>query len=235
MVGSKVMNGFYGVGIVKDLSNGRVKVAFSSKTVDFIYPDAFEEKLQAEDPSIQQALLDLIQKNREEAEQQRLEEKEKRRAEEKENMTKARFDPGYNARFLSLQYRYTYQQVERDFGINRSGHGRGINRTADSVVLISTIEERGNSFVYHDKWTDDGDYIYSGDGQHGDQKMNAYNRAIRDAAKDEKKILLFVKLSPEEYYYQGVFELVEYTYEDDKDESGNLRKEYKFRLRKVHP
>ena len=48
-----------------------------------------------------------------------------------------------------------------------------------------------------------------------------------------KKIHLFVKFSPQEYYYQGIFELVDYTYEDEKDEDGNIRKEYKFRLRKV--
>ena len=44
---------------------------------------------------------------------------------------------------------------------------------------------------------------------------------------------LFVKFSPQEYYYQGIFELVGYKYEDEKDEDGNIRKEYKFRLRKV--
>ena len=35
------------------------------------------------------------------------------------------------------------------------------------------------------------------------------------------------------YYFQGLFSLVNYTYEDDKDEDGNIRKEYKFRLRKI--
>jgi hypothetical protein len=44
---------------------------------------------------------------------------------------------------------------------------------------------------------------------------------------------LIIKFSPEEYYYQGIFKLVGYTYEDDLDEEGNTRKEYKFRLRKV--
>lgn len=54
-----------------------------------------------------------------------------------------------------------------------------------------------------------------------------------NAANEGKDIHLFVKFSPQEYYYQGVFELVEYTCEDDKDEAGNIRKEYKFRLRKA--
>ena len=63
--------------------------------------------------------------------------------------------------------------------------------------------------------------------------MTKGNLAISDAARNGKKIHLFVKFSPQEYYYQGIFELVDYTYEDEKDEDGNIRKEYKFRLRKV--
>jgi hypothetical protein len=64
--------------------------------------------------------------------------------------------------------------------------------------------------------------------------MTSRNRAIVDAAADGKVIHLFVKFSPQEYYYQGVFKLVDHTYENDKDENGNTRKEYKFRLRKVN-
>ena len=59
------------------------------------------------------------------------------------------------------------------------------------------------------------------------------NLAIKNAARDGREIHLFVKFSPQEYYYQGVFVLVDYAYEDDRDENGDIRKEYKFRLRKV--
>ncbi len=63
--------------------------------------------------------------------------------------------------------------------------------------------------------------------------MTPGNKAIVEAKAQGKQIHLFVKFSPQEYYYQGIFSLADYTYEDDKDESGNLRKEYKFRLRKM--
>jgi hypothetical protein len=63
--------------------------------------------------------------------------------------------------------------------------------------------------------------------------MTSRNRAIVDAATEGKVIHLFVKFSPKEYYYQGIFELTNYTYEDALDENGNTRKEYKFRLKKV--
>ena len=64
--------------------------------------------------------------------------------------------------------------------------------------------------------------------------MTSRNRAIVEVAADGKAIHLFVKFSPQEYYYQGVFKLVDYTYENDKDAKGNTRKEFIFRLRKVN-
>ena len=114
-----------------------------------------------------------------------------------------------------------------------AGFGREINRTESTLVLISSVEKKKTGFVYHDHWTIEGDYIYSGEGKTGDQRLSAGNKAIINAAKENKVIHLFVKLSPQEYYYQGIFELVDYSYENEKDEDGNMRKEYKFRLRKV--
>ena len=143
------------------------------------------------------------------------------------------FAPDYHAEKLARQPILTYQQVEDQFGICISGFGRGINPTDSTVVLISSIGKASGNFVYHDKWTADGDYLYSGEGKTGDQTMTKGNLAIRAAAHNGKKIHLFVKFSPQEYSQQGVFELVDYTYEDDKDEDGNVRKEYKFCLRKV--
>ena len=143
------------------------------------------------------------------------------------------FGEDYHSEKLAREPILTYQQVEAEFGIRISGFGRGINLTDSTVVLISSIKKGGGYFVYHDKWTADGDYIYSGEGRVGDQSMNKGNLAIKNAARDGKTIHLFVKFSPKEYYYQGVFVLVDYTYEDDKDENGDIRKEYKFRLRKV--
>lgn len=143
------------------------------------------------------------------------------------------FGKDYHVEYLAKHPILTYQQVERDFGISLHPYGRGINPTDSTVVLISVIKKGGGYFVYHDKWTADGDYIYSGEGRVGDQIMAKGNLAIKDAARDGREIHLFVKFSPQEYYYQGVFVLVDYAYEDDKDENGDIRKEYKFRLRKA--
>lgn len=143
------------------------------------------------------------------------------------------FGEDYHSEYLKTKPTLTYQEVEKIFGIQISGFGRGINPTASSVVLISVIEKKKDAFVYHDRWTTDGDYIYSGEGKSGDQSMTRGNAAILNTKRDNKKIDLLVKFSSDKYIYQGVFELVDYEYVDDKGEDGLLRKEYKFRLRKV--
>ena len=112
-------------------------------------------------------------------------------------------------------------------------YGKGINPTENTVVLISSISKNGGTFVYHDRWTEEGDYIYSGEGQEGDQEMARGNLALANADKDGKEIRLYVKFSAQDYYYQGVFRLVDYTYENDTGRDGKVRKEYKFRLKKV--
>ena len=144
------------------------------------------------------------------------------------------FGADYNVEHFARQPILTYQQVEEQFGIRISGFGRGINKTPSTVVLISSVDKKKTGFVYHDHWTTDGEYIYSGEGKTGDQTMSSGNTAIVNAADEGKDIHLFVKFSPQEYYYQGVFEHVNYTYEDDLDEDGNTRKEYKFKLRKAN-
>ena len=143
------------------------------------------------------------------------------------------FGKDYHVEHLRRQPILPYQQVEQQFGISLTPFGRGINPKDDSVVLISNISKKGKAFVYHDHWTTEGDYIYSGEGRLGDQKMAKGNLAIVSAKEQGKKIYLFVKFDSTAYYFQGEMELVDYTLEDEKDSEGNLRKEYKFRLRKV--
>lgn len=242
----KVKHKVFGNGVVTGISDNLLTIQFASKVLNFVYPDAFETFIVAEDTSVQSEILSEIENNKRAVRKQRLAEETARKAEKELRVTERNgtpsrricnniedgFGPDYNVRHLAKQPILTYKQVEEQFGIRIAGFGRGINRTPSTVVLVSSIDKKKAGFVYHDHWTTDGDYIYSGEGKTGDQTMSLGNKAIVDAENDEKKIHLFVKFSPQEYYYQGVFSLVDYTYEDDKDESGNMRKEYKFRLRK---
>lgn len=241
LIGLKVKHKVFGAGVITETDGNYITVEFAAKTSKFVYPDAFEKFIKAEDPAVQESIVDSIHDVKAAAEQKRQAEdaaEERRRAAIAVAAPKAKtldemFAPDYHVEKLTRQPILTYQQVEDQFSIRISGFGRGINSTDDTVVLISSIGKTSGNFVYHDKWTADGDYLYSGEGKTGDQTMTKGNLAIRDAARNGKKIHLFVKFSPRQYYYQGVFELVDYTYEDEKDEDGNIRKEYKFRLKKV--
>ena len=248
LIGLKVKHTVFGAGVITELEGNYITIEFAAKITKFVYPDAFGKFIKSEDPAVQQSIVDSINDAKAAAEQKRQAEEAARKAAEEQRRTtvavaapkakKAKtldemFAPDYHAEKLARQPILTYQQVEDQFGIHISGFGRGINPTDSTVVLISSIGKASGNFVYHDKWTADGDYLYSGEGKTGDQTMTKGNLAIRDAAHNRKKIHLFVKFSPQEYYYQGIFDLVDYTYEDEKDEDGNIRKEYKFRLRKV--
>ena len=122
--------------------------------------------------------------------------------------------------------------MEKKFGISIRGFGKGINVTSKSIVLISVVGKDINGFVYHDYWINEGVYSYSGEGKYGDQKFEKGNLALRNAAIDGKDIHLLVKFSSKEYYYQGVFGLIDYKFETEKDAGGNPRKEIKFIIRR---
>ncbi len=244
----KVKHKVYGIGIITEASDNHLTIKFVAKESKFIYPDAFEQFIEAEEASVQAEIMEEVNNKKLATKVQQQAAEEARKTEEERRITEGQtvpvkrnrkriedgFGPDYNVRHLARQPILTYQQVEEQFGIKIAGFGRGINRTSSTVVLISSVDRKKAGFVYHDHWTSDGDYMYSGEGKTGDQQMTIGNRAIVDAERDGKIIHLFVKFSPQEYYYQGVFSLVNYKYEDDKDESGNVRKEYKFRLRKQH-
>lgn len=247
LINFKVKHKSFGIGIITEVSNNHLTIKFATRESKFVYPDAFEKFITAYDASVQAEIMEEINNIKLAAEAQRRAAETARKSDEEHRAAERQaapttrnkrtiedgFGPDYNVKHLAKQPILTYQQVEEQFGIKIAGFGRGINRTCSTVVLISSVDKKKAGFVYHDHWTTDGDYIYSGEGKTGDQQMTLGNKAIVDAERDGKLIHLFVKFSPQEYYYQGIFSLVDYTYEDEKDESGNVRKEYKFRLRKM--
>ena len=248
LIGTKVKHAAKGSGEIIEQLGKYITVQFAENSMKFLYPDAFEKFIKAEDAGIQALIVRDIEENKEAVtfQRQAVVAAHKALAEQRHEATRGKppknkkaksidemFSEDYHAEKLARKPILTYTQVEEQFGIKISGFGRGINPTGSTVVLISSIGKANGNFVYHDKWTSDGHYIYSGEGKTGDQTMTKGNLAIKNAARDGKQLHLFVKFSPQEYYYQGIFELIDYTYENENDENGNTRKEYKFRLRKV--
>ena len=60
----------------------------------------------------------------------------------------------------------------------------GINTTDNAIILISSKGKTGSSSVYLNDYTDDGDYIYSGEGTEGDQKLTKGNLSIENSTKE---------------------------------------------------
>lgn len=245
---TKVIHKAFGEGIVTEFDNQYITVEFATKTSKFTYPDVFEKFIKSQNIDIQSAIMNDLTEIKRAQEENLQNEIQSRQAKEEEQVATRQvtasnkkktvniedgFDENYHVAYLAKHPILTYREVEEQFKIKIYGFGRGINKTSSSIVLISSIDKKKTGFVYHDKWTCDGDYIYSGEGKNGDQLMTAGNKSIVEAGSQGKVIHLFVKFSPKEYYYQGVFTLADYKYENDIDETGNIRKEYKFRLSKV--
>ena len=234
LIGAKVKNVRYGEGIIVAVRGEGVEVDFVGNVKTFAI-ESFNNFFTFEDVKGATLIDELAQRIAAEREEARLAAEAARlaaaAAAEREEII-ARYDADYHAEYMVTDVVRTYQEVEQQFGINIAGFGRGCNPTANAVVLISSVDPENENFVYHDRW-DNGDYIFSGEGRIGNQTMTRGNLAIKNAEVDNKQIHLFIKESAQEYYYQGVFVLVEYKYEDDIGADGQTRKEYKFRLRRV--
>lgn len=234
VIGAKVKNVRYGAGIIVAVRGEVIEVDFGGYVKTFAL-EGFNKFFTFENVDISALIGEMEQRIAAEREAVRLAaEAAKLAAKEAaaRNQVIARYDADYHAEYMSTSTVFTYQEVQQRFGINIAGFGRGCNPTDNEVVLISSVDPENENFVYHDRW-DNGEYIFSGEGRVGDQTMTRGNLAIKNAEEDNKQIHLFIKESAQEYYYQGVFVLVEYTYEDDIGADGNIRKEYKFRLRRV--
>lgn len=216
LINQKVKHKVFGKGIIISLNAKHIKIDFGIKGIKmFVYPDVFKKFIVLNDTTLQVALMKKLNDTdqAEEGEYKKIKTVFNKKGEdytvERKNFfsTKKKsyniedgFDQGYNVKFLEKQYILTYKQVEEKFGIKISGFGRGINRTSSTIVLISSVDRKKAGFVYHDHWSIDGDYIYSGEGKKGNQQMSFGNRAIINAENDCKNIHLFVKFLPVEYY-----------------------------------
>ena len=97
------------------------------------------------------------------------------------------------------------------------------------IFLFSSLH--GEEFGYKDGWNEHGEYVYSGQGQTGDQEFLRGNGAIRDHAAHGKELHLFERHDAQGYKYVGRFALVSFTIVTAADVNGRNRKLIKFLLR----
>src|SRR5215469_18440584 len=109
------------------------------------------------------------------------------------------------------------QDIHARFGGQRYG---GIATPARFPVIFGFSGEAGIKHGYADGWTADGVFRYFGEGQEGDMRLAAGNKAIADHAADGKDLLLFQTLCAGRVRFLGAFGCTGYEVQQAPDRHG---------------
>lgn len=124
------------------------------------------------------------------------------------------------------------RQIHGVFGGQQQG---GISTPKEQPLVIAFTGEAGVSHGYHDFWDDDEVFHYFGEGQIGDMKYVAGNRAIGEHVNDGKTLVVFQMMGKgRPYRYLGRFMCQSsYVQPGTPDREGQLRSAIVFRLRSL--
>ncbi|HEL2980126.1 TPA: HNH endonuclease [Stenotrophomonas maltophilia] len=124
------------------------------------------------------------------------------------------------------------KEIHAVFGGQQQG---GISTPKEHPLVIAFTGEAGVSHGYHDFWDDDEVFHYFGEGQVGDMKYVAGNRAIGEHAKDGKTLVVFQMMGKgRPYRYLGRFMCQSsYVQPGAPDREGQPRSAIVFRLRSL--
>lgn len=125
---------------------------------------------------------------------------------------------------------YSWEALGRIFGFKPdyfSLAGGLISSKATGCLLVRTDPGGARSFDYADYW-DDGDLVYTGSGQAGDQKRAGQNL---DVAENRRPLLVFEAVEAKALRYLGQARCVAETTGQAPDRDGTMRTVLLFRLR----
>ncbi|MCB2224344.1 MAG: HNH endonuclease [Actinobacteria bacterium] len=101
--------------------------------------------------------------------------------------------------------------------------------TPRSGPYIFLFGGEGDRFGYRDEW--EGEiFLYSGQGQEGDQKFELGNKAVRDHLKEGEDLHLFMSVGGGSYRYEGQMAIIGWRDERGPDVNGNDRLIIRFEL-----
>jgi 5-methylcytosine-specific restriction protein A len=128
------------------------------------------------------------------------------------------FVPGQVYRRRDLHDRYGGQQQG------------GISTPSRHNLIFLFTGDAGQQHGYHDQWSADEIFLYTGEGQKGDMQYVSGNRAIRDHARDGKDLHLFKQDRKAYVRYIGQMVCTGAHYENAPDTDDVLRKAIVFEL-----
>lgn len=106
----------------------------------------------------------------------------------------------------------------------------GISTPKNHPFIFIFTSESGERHGYKDEYRDDGVFWYTGEGQIGDMKMAAGNKAILEHAQNKKTIHVFEYIRKAYVRYIGIAECLGYHEESRPDRDGEDRIAFVFHL-----
>lgn len=131
---------------------------------------------------------------------------------------------------LEINAVYSNNEIRSVFKCSDMGGMRRSVKT-NALVLIS----KHNNPLYDDSFDENGNILYTGEGQIGDQKLEyRQNKTLACSDTNGVKIYFFESYKDNEYYYRGEVKLSgSISTAKEKDKNGNLRSVFKFPLKTV--
>lgn len=121
-----------------------------------------------------------------------------------------------------LNTEYKRSNIHDSLGGNRQ---RGISSSRDNPMIFIFSGQGGKLYGYEDGWKDENTYLYTGEGQIGDQEFAEGNKALRDHLDSRKDVFLFEKNENNGLYkFEGQLTLVGYHFGAGPDKFGNSRR-----------
>lgn len=126
---------------------------------------------------------------------------------------------------------YRRRQLHETYGGQRQG---GISTPAKQPFVFLFTGESGHQYGYRDGWSDDGVFLYTGEGQRGNMEFIGGNKAIRDHADAGKALHVFeqVKEKGKKGFvrYHGQMFYAGHRFREATDTDGKPRKAIVFEL-----
>lgn len=119
------------------------------------------------------------------------------------------------------------KDIHQKFGGQQQG---GICTPSQHPYVILFTGKEGSAYGYKDGWSQEGLFLYTGEGQTGDQQLIRGNKAILDHQSNGKELLLFQKEEKGFCRFIGQMSCIGYHEQSRPDRDGNTRRAIVFEL-----
>lgn len=106
----------------------------------------------------------------------------------------------------------------------------GMSTSAQHPVMFIFSGPGGEQHGYEDRFTADGRFLYTGEGQVGNMTFTRGNLALRNHLQDERHVLLFTQTRKGYCRYEGEFSFLDFQMASRPDRNGNIREAIIFEL-----